>query len=174
MTRDKKEKSSSAKKIAKLLWKGGTDKNAIHKPAPSQAAIGAPNQPQQPQNSNIKVVGLWDEAYHLIEKEEAELLTSYENYLLSTNEGQSPALLAQERGTQLRELATRKLKAVQEGELKIIVRGREIAIKEGIARVVRAIIVVKDSIGSAINADPHASIAWAGVVIILPVNSTTP
>ncbi|KAJ6028153.1 hypothetical protein N7540_003729 [Penicillium herquei] len=163
MTKNKISQSSGAKNFVKQLWKGGTDKNTTHKPAPSQVTtIGVPNQTQQPQKSNNKLVGLWDEAYQLVEKEDAEILTSYENYLLSTNGGQAPALSAQERGNQLRELATRKLKAVQEGELKVIFRGREIAIKEGIARVVRAIVVVKDSIGSAINADPHASIAWAG------------
>lgn len=48
--------------------------------------------------------------------------------------------------------------------------GKEVIVKEQVGKVVRAILSVKDFIRSAVSTEPHAALAWAGVLVILPVS----
>ena len=71
---------------------------------------------------------------------------------------------------QLQGLVDRKLQDVQKAQLKITVGGKEVIVKEQVRKVVHAILSAKDFIGSAVIAEPHAALAWAGVLVILPVS----
>ncbi len=53
--------------------------------------------------------------------------------------------------------------------MKIKVGERELVVKHQVRKIVHIVLSVKDFIGSAVSADPHAALAWAGVLVILPV-----
>lgn len=46
-------------------------------------------------------------------------------------------------------------------------------IREQVRKVIHAILCAKDSIGVAMSAEPHAALAWAGVLFVLPVSTST-
>jgi uncharacterized protein YlzI (FlbEa/FlbD family) len=71
---------------------------------------------------------------------------------------------------QLQKLVDQKLQDIQDSRLKITVSGKEIVVKEQVCKVVHAILSAKDFIGSAVSAEPHAALAWAGVLVVLPVS----
>lgn len=184
MTRtDKVSSTNRAKKFVKHLWKGKADRNLSQSVVPSPVNSGltlvpsAPTQSTQPKQSTPSSPspsrkssgGLWDKAYYLVEQEDSELLASYEKYILSTA-GQSSILSAEERAAELRKFASQKLKAVQEGDLKVVIHGKEVVVKEQIDRVIRCVLAVKDVVRELLDNDPHGAIAWAGIVVILPVN----
>lgn len=50
------------------------------------------------------------------------------------------------------------------------IKGKEYPVKDQFAKGVQAITAAKDYISFAIAADPHASLAWAGVLLVLPVS----
>jgi hypothetical protein len=59
---------------------------------------------------------------------------------------------------------------MQNSRLKITVGGKEVIVKELVSKIVSVIISTKDFISSAVSAEPHAALAWAGVLVILPVS----
>jgi hypothetical protein len=77
---------------------------------------------------------------------------------------------AVDREEQLQQLVTHKLKDIENSRLKITVGGKEVVVKELVGKIVRAVISTKDFISSTISAEPHAALAWAGVLVILPVS----
>ncbi|GIJ90841.1 hypothetical protein Asppvi_009805 [Aspergillus pseudoviridinutans] len=90
------------------------------------------------------LTGLWDEAYKLVEEENADLLAAYERYLLLDPHSQSTtadeptaelSISSRERQEEIRKLAQRKLNAVQQGHLKVIIKGKEIVIRDQIHRI---------------------------------------
>jgi uncharacterized protein YlzI (FlbEa/FlbD family) len=74
-----------------------------------------------------------------------------------------------DREEQLQELVDRKLQDIPNTRLKITVSGKEVVVKDQVRKVVYAILSAKDFIGSAVSSEPHAALAWAGVLVILPV-----
>lgn len=74
-----------------------------------------------------------------------------------------------ERQKRLQNIVEQKLKALQNSHLKIKVGSDEVDVREQVQKVIQVILYAKDVIGAAISAEPHASLAWAGVLIILPV-----
>ncbi|OJJ42671.1 hypothetical protein ASPZODRAFT_169958 [Penicilliopsis zonata CBS 506.65] len=150
----------------------------------SGVSIATPTVPEKHADESATPKGLWAEAYAKVEDEDAKLLEVYKQYLLSpeestTGSGKSPE--AQKPSSsppddradrQLQDLAQRKLKAVHEGHRKIIVQGKKVVIKDQINRVIRTILASKDFISTLLSSEPHASLAWAGVVLILPVLSS--
>jgi hypothetical protein len=52
---------------------------------------------------------------------------------------------------------------MQNSRLKITVDGKEVVVKEVVGKIVGVII-------SAVSAEPHAALAWVGVLVILPVS----
>ena len=58
---------------------------------------------------------------------------------------------------------------MQNAQLKIKVGEHEVVVKDQVRKIVHAVLSVKDFIGSAVSADPYAALAWAGVLVILPV-----
>jgi len=126
---------------------------------------------------------LWNEAYERLRRENSKLVDTYEKDLLASS---SPELQksgaesgadapvgtgSKNREERLQNLVKDRLDAMQKARLKVTVGGEEIIVKDQICKVIRTIISRKDFIGAAIFAEPHASLAWAGVLIILPVST---
>jgi hypothetical protein len=74
-----------------------------------------------------------------------------------------------DREQQLQQVVNRKIEDMQNSRLKITVGGKEVA-KEVVGKIVRAVISAKGFISSAVSTEPHAALAWAGVLVILPVS----
>jgi hypothetical protein len=69
----------------------------------------------------------------------------------------------------LRDLVECKWKEVKSGP-EIVIGDWKIDIKDQAYNVIRMIIAFQQIIGDAISAEPHAALAWTGVVAILPVS----
>ena len=54
--------------------------------------------------------------------------------------------------------------------MSLVVAGRKIVLQEQVNRIIRVIMFAKDFVSSAVNAEPHAALAWTGVCMLLPVS----
>ena len=160
-------------------------------PATDTKKLDSDNEPdgREPTKHGQQLMGdaesknLWNEAYERLRQENSKLVDTYEKDLLASS---SPELQKsgaksgadapvgtgeKSREERLQNLVKDKLDAMQEARLKVTVGGEEIIVKDQVCKVIRTIISCKDFIGAAISAEPHASLAWAGVLIILPVST---
>jgi hypothetical protein len=128
---------------------------------------------------NHKSKDLWDEAYVQLREEEPELMDAYEKDLLELGshvsgkarvQALADSVGGEDRADRLQKLAKDKLDGIQKARLKVTIGGEEIVVQDQVRKVVHTILTFKDFIGNAISAEPHAALAWAGVVIILPVS----
>jgi hypothetical protein len=138
-----------------------------------------PAEGRQKPAENHRSKDLWNEAYSRLREEDSKLMDAYEKDLLAFGSPESPKAGAKASfdspggetcEEQLEKLVKYKLDAIQKTQLKITVGGEDIVVKDQVCKVVRTILSFKDFIGAAISAEPHAALAWAGVVIILPVS----
>ncbi|KAL4879202.1 hypothetical protein BJY04DRAFT_220322 [Aspergillus karnatakaensis] len=125
------------------------------------------------EDSDDSALSLWDIACARLRREEPELMNAYANDLLTADSRQvsdeDPDGYYQER--RLQELTLRKLDFLAEARWKITIRGKDFIVRDQIAKIARKVLSFKDSIGVAVSAEPHAALAWAGVLVILPLLS---
>ena len=76
------------------------------------------------------------------------------------------------RQEQLSAVVASRLKTIEDGQKSFELAGRSIAIHEQMDKVVKTIVCERDFVSSAVSAEPHAALAWAGVCVLLPVIST--
>ncbi len=122
----------------------------------------------------VELNNLWDEAYGLLRAKNAKLVEAYEQDLLSLQDIEQHGALprtGRNRQSQLQDLVRQKLQDIQDARMKFTVDGREVVVKEQLLKVVGLIQSASSFIGAAISAEPLAALAWAGVVVILPVSS---
>lgn len=131
--------------------------------------------PKRESKSLWKSKSLWDQAYDDLRKEHRELVESFEQMLMSEPEmGESTVLEGEDtskREEQMSALVESKLKAMNEKQWRFKVCGRVVEVRERVDRIVKVVLVAKESISSAAYIDPlHAGIPWAGVCMLLPVS----
>ncbi|PYH38053.1 uncharacterized protein BO87DRAFT_393526 [Aspergillus neoniger CBS 115656] len=143
----------------------------------STASLVSHNAPVANESSSIipdpvplRLEGLWKKAYLDLQAKSPELLAQYERIILSSAE--SDTLNKEKRENtdidpRLEYCVKRRLEAIEKSRLKICIRGREIEVRKQVRRVVGGILSVKDVISAAVSAEPHASIAWAGILFLL-------
>ena len=120
---------------------------------------------------------LWDRAYESLreDKDSRKLMDAYEKILLSDlNDDHSFPAVAEGTGTSKRErdmsaLVEKKVKAVEDARWNFQLGERTVEIKTQVDRIVKAILFAKDFVSSAVSAEPHAALAWAGVCMLLPL-----
>ncbi|KAB8257697.1 hypothetical protein BDV32DRAFT_80320 [Aspergillus pseudonomiae] len=117
---------------------------------------------------------LWSEAYMKLHNDNASLIESYENVLLATETYQiverSPTKQEKtDRQKRLQDLVFCRLQDMEQGRFDIPRRSRQSVIGDYVRRTVHGILYAKDFITAAISAEPHAALAWAGVVMVLPL-----
>ena len=119
---------------------------------------------------------IWDRAYESLRegKDSRKLMDDYEKILLSDfkNDHSFPAV-AEGTGTSEREramsaLVERKVKAVEDARWKFQLGERTVEMKTQVDRIVKTILFAKDFVSSAVSAEPHTALAWAGVCMLLP------
>ena len=115
---------------------------------------------------------LWDEAYEALRETNSKIVERYEETIVRIDQevphlGQVGSVARQE---QLSAFITRRLESIEKEEKSLVVAGKRFVLQEQVNRVVRIIIFAKDFVSSAVNAEPHAALAWTGVCMLLPVS----
>ncbi|XDG06280.1 hypothetical protein ABKA04_005895 [Annulohypoxylon sp. FPYF3050] len=147
-----------------------------------------PDRPHQKENDAIRVEStnvietaddlkkllgpnqLWTAAYEKIKehpkvKAYERLLQEQEN-LKRTDNTESQLLNWQE---QVQTDARKRLEACHKNMLSFSVGSNKIAVRDQVRKVIGFIVSAKDLVASAISSEPHAALAWAGVMFIFPL-----
>jgi N-terminal domain of NWD NACHT-NTPase len=75
----------------------------------------------------------------------------------------------QERQAQLDSIINSGLQRIDEKKMRYHIAGHEFVVQDQIAQVAGLVQGMKDFVGEAVKASPEASLAWAGVCLILPI-----
>ncbi|KAE8325540.1 WD40-repeat-containing domain protein [Aspergillus sergii] len=120
---------------------------------------------------------LWSEAYKKLHNDNSSLIESYEKVLLATETdqmvGRSPTKQEEtDRQKRIQNLVFCRLQDMEQGQFNIPRRSRQGVIGDYVRRTVHGILFAKDFVTAAISVEPHAALAWAGVVMVLPIRLT--
>jgi N-terminal domain of NWD NACHT-NTPase len=115
---------------------------------------------------------LWDEAYDLLGQDDntSGLITDYEKVLSEALGINNVATQRGQRRQQMETLVKIKTEELENGTWKVGFSGHKFAVKDFVEPVVSVVEWGKEYIGSAVEPSPPASIAWAGVCLLLPVS----
>lgn len=124
---------------------------------------------------------LWAEAYNTLkaDPEHSRLLVDFKKYLSKdgTAELDADGELLGANGTGedtkqlelIQKLAKEKLEKLSEAQLSFSIGKKKIVTREAVRKAIKVVSTFKDVVSSAISAEPHAALAWAGVMAILPL-----
>lgn len=110
----------------------------------------------------------WEEAYNAIQESHPDLINAYTRALLES--GGHTGDKALDRIQEVQALAQEQLEVWQSEQFRLSFNGKDVIVGELARKVVGVVLSVKDVVSSAISADPHAALAWAGVMVALPVS----
>ncbi|KAL4893172.1 hypothetical protein BDV59DRAFT_207958 [Aspergillus ambiguus] len=135
--------------------------------------IGNPDEQTADKPFRLEMKGLWKEAYEQLRQEPkgAKLLDAYENALLQRKDNGHDNPQADSNtdpDPRLQTVINSRLEKLEEGhQTKISIGGKEISIKDRARQVIDFIAGLKDFVTTAVSAEPHAALAWAGVLLLL-------
>ncbi|KAF4448098.1 WD domain-containing [Fusarium albosuccineum] len=152
-------------------------------------ATGCLNQHEAPQDDNgatesFSLPNIWAEAYKKVQEnqEHSKLLANLESYLSrgqsttqdATGEnltGVSSAAVDEgiDRLKLIQRTAEEKLEKLPEAQLAFKIRDKQIVVRQAIVKAIQVITAFKPIISGAVSAEPHAALAWAGVMTVLPI-----
>ncbi|KLJ06195.1 hypothetical protein EMPG_10376 [Blastomyces silverae] len=131
-----------------------------------------PHQVHWPEN-------LWDEAYANLLDQKKDLIVDYQNYLLKKEDQSQVDDLRDAAGQeQLQELLRHKLDRIKETRLNIPVYAKKIngeivvervVVRDQVCKIIGGLQSVSGFVNVAMSSMPPAALAWAGVLVILPV-----
>ncbi|KAI0428576.1 hypothetical protein F5Y09DRAFT_312761 [Xylaria sp. FL1042] len=144
------------------------------------------SRPPSYHGDSLATLSLWDRAYDSLRKSEPKLVEDYEDLLSkdaqetssASNDGPAQAMLLEDmqRGTdgqsqqaRLKTIIAVGLERIEEKKTRYTIAGHEFNLSSQIDQAARLVLWAKDWIGEAVKQSPEASIAWAGVCIILPL-----
>ncbi|KAH8179221.1 NACHT domain-containing protein [Sarocladium implicatum] len=148
------------------------------------AGVPQPNESQIPVARVITQTSLWDRAYEELEQEDTELVQRYKKILLEEavaqdhqTSQQSAAKSVTTRNdtqpsiqqSQLLSIIERCHERAEVTKQKYTIFGREFDPRDLAAQATELVIKFNGLISEAVKASPEASLAWAGVSIILPL-----
>ncbi|KAI1487871.1 WD40 repeat-like protein [Biscogniauxia mediterranea] len=117
---------------------------------------------------------LWVAAYKKLECDEPKVLEKYKQFLLqkdiSDNIGSQPGDGNWQE--QIQNLAQESLKANQREKLSFRVGKEEVVVRDALQKALSFIVSTKDLVAAAISSEPHAALAWAGVMFVFPLLNT--
>ncbi|KAK0731925.1 hypothetical protein B0H67DRAFT_501978, partial [Lasiosphaeris hirsuta] len=127
---------------------------------------------------------LWDRAYRTLGENDPELVEKYEKLLFdelktidptadkagNTTTANTSDKLDRER---LQTIIKQGLQRLEEKKLKYTIAGHEFAVGDCIAQAADLVLWAKGWISLATQASPEASIAWAGIAMVLPLLTNT-
>ena len=71
---------------------------------------------------------------------------------------------------EVQELAKKKLEELPEAHLSFSIGGKNIVVQSVVRKAIKVITMFKSAVNNAVSTEPHAALAWAGVMMILPVS----
>lgn len=115
---------------------------------------------------------LWDEAYEALRGTHSKLVEQYEESVMRINQDNTHlapngSLARQE---QLSAFITKRLDSIEKDQTGFTMAGRKVVLHERFDKFIRIVMFAKDFVSSAVNGEPHAALAWAGVCVLLPVS----
>lgn len=141
--------------------------NAPAQPPPSDTAACSPDDEYQ----NTPIVELWNSAYEKLRKENKQLIDEYEAKLQeSAVAALGPVPDANgNRQKWMSQILQQKMEQIQKDAWKFMFLGSEIQPAETVESVLRVIKMANDSITATVVPSPYASLAWAGISVLLSV-----
>jgi N-terminal domain of NWD NACHT-NTPase len=122
-------------------------------------------------------VDLWDKAFEALRTRDGKLVNAYEKCLSediadSTVEASDTALASSKpnRKEELSNYIKHRIRIDEESAWKVKLGSKTIVLRAQFDTAVKIIAFAKDFVTGAISADPHASLAWSGVCLLLPVS----
>lgn len=125
---------------------------------------------------------LWSQAYEGLGEKFPSLVKDYEAILVEELKGTSAlttvvasttAVLGHvgtpKRQEQMAAIMKKKLQDEEDARLKIQLGNKTVMFRDQIEKAVKVVTFAKDFITSAVSSDPHASLAWSGICVLLPV-----
>lgn len=115
---------------------------------------------------------LWEQAYEKLKADRPSLMTDYEKLLskhLSEDLEMTDNGEASVDQQKMRHISQQGLDRLSNSRLKYTIAGAEFVVVDQVAQVSKALIKFKDYISEAMKASPQASMAWAGVCVVLPL-----
>lgn len=121
---------------------------------------------------NTPITDLWNSAYEKLRKENSQLIDEYETRLQdSATAALDPAPYEKgDRAKWMGSLLRQKMEQIQKDAWKFMFLGSEIRPAETTESILRVIKMVNDSIATTIVPSPYASLAWAGINLLLSVS----
>lgn len=133
----------------------------------------APSATTQPRpevrgSSPADEVSLWTRASEKLKADNPALLEEYEKLLAKQLQRPQPApsALAQD---ELASIAKQGLERFEEKRIKYTIFGNDCVLKDQVASASKFALKLKDIVGEALKVSPPASMAWAGVCVVLPL-----
>jgi len=140
-------------------------------------AVSSSRPHQAPNAGSLHPINeLWNDAYDELREQEEKLMKDYEATLcadLATMVVGSTVVLSGskvERKAQMMTLLSRKVDEVKKNTWRLRFGGHGVQLKDLAQPVVGIIQWTDDHISGALSTNPYASIAWAGVSLLLPVS----
>jgi hypothetical protein len=169
--------------VSTIRYKGDEDKiggaNAreasAHQATQESAGTDADQAGVQPDTGQWKPI--WDEVYDRL-KEERHLFDAFQKDLIDfDNRIHLPEGTDEEADStdgwdfqqRISAIAKDRVNIITQARLRIKFGKRQIVVGEQVSRIVQTITRFKDSIVPAVSSEPHASLAWAGILNILLV-----
>ncbi|OBS29574.1 hypothetical protein FPOA_03512 [Fusarium poae] len=125
------------------------------------------------------LANLWTKAYTKVHEngEYSQLLKDFEIHLQQANDNQIELVSATTpsssgglaRLKDIQRLAQKKLEVVNQGHTFFFVRGKRIVVREAVQKAIQQVTQFKAIINGAVSAEPHAALAWACVLGVLPI-----
>ncbi|OAR00404.1 hypothetical protein LLEC1_01355 [Akanthomyces lecanii] len=135
-----------------------------------------PPQEADSDDAGLEVVeSLWDRAYVTLRNQKKDLVTDYEALLSRELPPTQRASGEQADGNtmtdqkQLHEITSRGLERMEKHKATYTIFGETFVVKDQVAQASQFLLGLKDFVSDAIKVSPEASLAWAGVCIILPL-----
>jgi hypothetical protein len=116
---------------------------------------------------------LWNQAYDDLRAKEENLVKDYETALYGNLTNVVPSESNIGREDQMKTILETKLEEVQQNMWKLQFGASEVPIKDLVQPVVGIIDWANQYINAALNTNPYASLAWAGVGLLLPVSNSS-
>ena len=145
---------------------------ATHNPSVARTELSNTTGVSETLSELVPPQDLWDEAYEALRKTNTKLVERYEETIVRIDQevvhlGPLGSVARQE---QLSAFITRRLDSIEKDKTSFVVAGKRVVLQEQVNKVVRIIMFAKDFVSSAVNAEPHAALAWTGVCMLLPVS----
>lgn len=167
--------ASSDKKPAKT---DGENKDAGSSLVRSDVQHQQPSQVSDASGKLYSWDSLWAEAYETVKEdaESSELLREFEKKLIEdgglTPRDASAGSEGAERLQLIQRHAVRKLERLPETQLAFSFYEKRIVVRKLVLKAIQVISTFKPIITAAVSAEPHAALAWAGIMTILPMLET--